>query len=669
MSSETLIGEFHYRFINICTYPDVFMSKHITILFVLIFCISIQSGYSQGFHTSSNKALKFYKEGVAAYDYLDFESAENNFREAISIDIGFYEAYMMLGELMAKQKKYSEAAVDYGKAVKIDSLFFKPVFFSLANAEMMSGDYSGALIHFNVYLAQPGMSEKNSIIAAKNVRNCEFAVVAIKNPVPFSPVNVGNSINTTDDEYWPSITVDGQTLMFTRQPNVANNPLQAGAAQEDFYISYYSANTWQEAFNAGAPLNTRQNEGAQTLSSNGNYMYFTACDRPGSFGSCDLYFSSLSDGKWTEPVNLGPPVNTSYWESTPSISADGKTLFFSSSRPGGFGGKDLWFTKVSEKNLWATPVNMGKNINTNGDEMSPFIHFDGKTLYFASDGRVGMGGFDIYLSRLINDTTWSEPQNLGYPINTNNDEMGLVIESGGQKAYFSSIRDKQNGKDIFSFNIYESARPSPVSYLKGKVFDRETGKLLKAEYELINLSTRKISIKANTDATGNFLVCLPSGFNYGINVSKPGYLFYSENFMFEGEHTVLEPFIKRIYLSPIKVGEKMQLSNVFYEVDSWELKNESLTELNNLASLLSDNKALIMEIGGYTDSTGTAEYNMVLSEKRALSVVNYLIGKGISANRLKYKGYGNTSPKGDNETAEGRKLNRRTEAKIIEMLK
>ena len=180
------------------------------------------------------------------------------------------------------------------------------------------------------------------------------------------------------------------------------------------------------------------------------------------------------------------------------------------------------------------PSKYGKTINTNGDEMSPFIHFDGKTLYFSSDGRAGMGGFDIYMTRMNDDSTWTEPQNLGYPINTYNDEMGLIIESNGQKAYFSSVRDKSNGKDIFSFDLYESARPNPVSYLKGKVYDKETGKLLKADYELINLSTGIVTIKSSTDETGNFLVCLPSGYNYGINVSKPGYLFYSENFMFEG---------------------------------------------------------------------------------------------------------------------------------------
>jgi flagellar motor protein MotB len=312
---------------------------------------------------------------------------------------------------------------------------------------------------------------------------------------------------------------------------------------------------------------------------------------------------------------------------------------------------------------------MGDKINSGGDEMSPFIHFDGKTLYFASDGRIGMGGFDIFMTRMNDDSTWTEPQNLGYPINTYNDEMGLIIEAGGQKAYFSSIRDKAAGKDIFYFNLYESIRPSPVSYLKGKVYDNVTGTLLRADYELINLSTQKVTIKSSTDAAGNFLVCLPSGYNYGINVSKSGYLFYSENFMFEGQHTAVEPYNKRIGLNPIKVGGKMQLSNVFYEIDSWQLKKESMSELINLANLLSDNKNIIIEIGGYTDSTGSADYNIALSERRALTVVNYLISIGISPEKLKYKGYGNKSPIGDNITTEGRKLNRRTEVKIIELKK
>lgn len=640
--------------------------KYRFILLLLAISTSM-CNYAQNVHTASNRAMKAYTDGVRDFDFLNFQSAEANLREAISLDKKFLEAYLMLGDLQTKQRRFSEASANYRAAVKIDSLFYKPVFFTLANAEMKSGDYQKALIHFNVYLSQEGMSEKNRHVAEKNLQNCEFALDAIKHPVLFNPESVGDGINTPDDEYWPSITADGETLIFTRQQRLDN--ASSSQSQEDFYISYYYDNKWQKAVNAGYPLNTRQNEGAQSLSSDGSYMYFTACDRQGGMGSCDIYYSAMYDGKWSEPANLRGPVNTSAWESQPSISADGRTLFFCSSRPGGFGGKDIWLSRINDKKIWSKPMNLGKSINTEGDEMSPFIHFDGKTLYFASDGRPGMGGFDIYRSTMNEDSTWGVPQNLGYPINTYNDEMGLITNSDGQIAYFSSVRDVKNGKDIFSFNLYESARPDPVSYLKGKVYDSETGALIRAEYELINLSNEKITLKSTTDGTGSFLVCLPSGYNYGINVSKAGYLFYSENFMLEGQHSMAEPFIKRINLKPIRVGEKMQLTNVFYEVDSWELRKESMLELDNLVRLLNVNKNVIIEIGGYTDSTGTAEYNLRLSEKRAMSVVNYLISKGIPSSRLKYKGYGNAAPIGDNVTSEGRKMNRRTEAKIIDQKK
>lgn len=636
---------------------------------VLISILSENQCQAQKYHTTSARALKFYKAGMTAFDYIDYINAENYFKQAIETDDSFFEAYMMLGDLLSKLKRYGEAALNYQHAVRLDSTAYMPVYFSLATAELMSGDYEKALVHYKVYLAQDKISEKNLILADRNIRNCEFAIKAVKRPVPFSPESVGEGINTGHDEYWPSITADGQTLMFTRQIRPGENVLRRGISQEDFYVSVMRESVWETAINAGSPLNTSQNEGAQSLSSDGNYMYFTACDRSGGYGSCDIFFSAFNNGRWSIPVNLGSPVNTSYWESQPSVNADGRMLFFSSNRPGGVGGKDLYFSVIRSNGKWSFPRNMGDKVNTPGDEMSPFIHFDGRTLYFASDGHPGMGGSDIFFTKMLEDTTWTEPVNLGYPINTYNDEMGLTIESGGEKAYFSSRRDDQGGKDIYSFRLHEAVQPDPVAYIRGKVSDKITGQLLVAEYELINLTTGKSVFNNKTDAGGNFLVCLPAGNNYGLNISKDGYLFYSENFMLEGTHSVFEPFIKNIKLSPFRVGERMLLANVFFEVDSWQLRKESVTELNMLSDLLKNNRELIIEIGGYTDSTGSDEHNLDLSEKRAVSVVDFLIKSGIDQKRLTHKGYGNTSPVGDNITSEGRKLNRRTEVQIIDFMK
>ncbi len=635
-------------------------------VFLLLCCFILTGNVSgQPLHTTSDKAARYYREASKGYDFFDYTGAETNLKLAVQTDDRFYEAYMLLGELFTKQRRFSEASDNYRRAVKIDSLFFPPVFFPLANAELMSGDYQRALVHYNVYLEQKNISEKNRAMASRNIKNCLFALEAMKHPVQFNPVNTGNGINTGDDEYWPSITADGQTIMFTRQGRPVEKGMRSIPPQEDFYLSFMSDKGWSAAINAGSPLNTASNEGAQSLSSDGTYMYFTACDRPGGFGSCDIYFSSHSTAKWSVPVNVGGPVNTNYWESQPSVSANGRLLFFSSNRPGGLGGKDLWYTVKDKNNRWREPVNMGSTINTEGDEMSPFIHFDGRTLYYSSDGKPGMGGFDIYFTRMNSDTTWTDPGNLGYPINTYNDETGLIIEAGGQNAFFSSARDMVNRKDIFYFTLDESIRPDPVSYMKGKVVDRETGGSLKAEYELVNISTQESVAAGSTDQSGNFLVCLPSGFNYGLNISKTGYLFYSESFMLEEDHSAIAPFIKQIGLNHIRVGEKMLLSNIFYEIDSWLLKKESVAELNYLVRLLKENMDIIAEIGGYTDSTGSDQHNLQLSEKRAQSVVDYLINSGISPVRLQSKGYGNAFPVGNNITTEGRKMNRRTEVKII----
>ena len=638
--------------------------------FIILFYITILSsipefGLAQGLHTISNKALREYNDGKQAYNYFDFTKAESYLKEAIRTDPGFYEAYLIYAEMLTDMERFEDAKVNYKKVVKLDSTFYFPAFYGLANAEIKTGDYANAAVHFRVYLENNPKSDTYISLATKGYTDCLFAIDAIKNPVKFNPVNLGDSINTRFDEYWPSITADGQTFMFTRQVDNGNSNGSLRKVQEDFYVSSLENNIWSKAMPAGLPLNTTGNEGAQTLSSNGQYMFFTACDRRDGLGRCDIYYSSFDGNTWSEPRNAGAPINSASWDSQPSINAEGRVLYFTSNRSGGMGGMDIWYSVFGLNGTWGKPVNLGGKVNTKGDEMSPFIYFDSRTLYFSSNGLAGMGGFDLYSTRMLEDSTWTEPVNLGYPINSFNDETGLVISSDGSRAYYSSKLNNERGKDLFYFDMPESLRPEPVSYLKGKVYEKITGKILTANYELINLTLGKTIVTGKTDAKGNFLVCLPFGYNYGLNVNKEGYLFYSENFKFDTVRPDTDPYIKRVALSKIEAGEKLTLYNIFFETDSWELKKESQSELDKLFVLLNSNKDLVVEIGGHTDSTGTTEHNRLLSENRAKSVVSFLKSKGITELRMKYKGYGDSLPVGDNNTSDGRQMNRRTEVKIL----
>jgi len=637
---------------------------------ILIFMIIIQpfSLMSQDLHTKSNKALKAYNNGKEAYDFINYKEAELHLIDAVEKDPRFIEAHLLLAELSRDMRKYQQAANAYRQAMIIDSTFYIPAWFGYGEVEFLSGNYTQARHNLLLYLDITGERSLNATKAKKYIEDCDFALEAIKNPVDFNPVNLGESVNTGDDEYWPAITADDNMLLFTRQNTVRRRNMLGKEYQEDFYYSYRIDGEWTVARNAGPPLNTSYNEGAQTLEAGGNYMYFTACNREDGKGGCDIYYSARTDQGWKKGINIGSPVNTRNWESQPSLTSDGLRLFFVSNRPGGYGGMDIWVSNLIKDGRWSEPANLGDIVNTPGDEMSPFIHFDGRTLYFSSNGRPCMGGFDIFMTRFnAEDGTWSEPENLGFPINTHTDEIGMVINSSGEVAYFSSKINTQQGRDLFYFEMPESLRPNPVSYLKGNVIDKLTGEKLRSTYELINLSTGKRVIQSFTDSEGDFLVCLPTGHNYGINVSSKDYLFYSENFMLEGEHSSVKPFEKTIALSPIQAGQQMSLHNVFFAFDSWELRNESLPELEKLFNLIQSNQGMVVEIGGHTDSTGSEEHNLILSEKRALEVRNYLINRGISPERLHYKGYGEKSPLYDNINEEGKRRNRRTDIRILKI--
>lgn len=635
----------------------------ITVILMIILSQCIVTG--QNYHTRSNRALKYYDQGKRDYDLLYYDRAETSLKMAVREDEGFYEAHLLLGQLYSDTGDWEKSVTHYRKAVSIDSLFFVPALYALGRAEMRTGRYTEARSNLEAYLSNPKATPRLRTEAEKMLASCRFALSFPGSFFSTEPVDVGDSVNTVLDEYWPSVTGDGQQLIFTREVKRASGYTRD--RQEDFYLSRWAndGGYWGLARNAGAPLNTAGNEGAQSISSDGRSMYFAACDRNDGYGRCDIYYSFHDGTRWSPGSNVGSPVNTVYWESQPSISPNGRMLLFVSNRPGGLGGMDIWYSVKGSDGRWGRPVNPGKIINTNGDEFSPFIYFNSRTLYFSSNGRETFGGHDIYVTNLNRDSTWTTPENLGPSVNTPADETGLVIESSGRRAYFSSIRDKNRGKDIFYIDLPESVRPEPVSYFRGTVIDKASGLPIAARYELTDLSSRIAVISSLTDSKGGFFVCLPPGYSYGLNVTADGYMIFSENFDFEEGYTSAEPYTKTIALNKVRQGEFMRMYNVFYDTDSWELLDASMPELEMLLEFLKINNTVVVEIGGHTDSDGTDEHNQVLSERRAGSVRNYLIRRGIASDRLFAHGYGETAPIADNITPAGKRLNRRTEITIL----
>lgn len=490
----------------------------------------------------------------------------------------------------------------------------------------------------------------------------------MKNPVKFQPVNLGPNVNSSWDESLASLTADNGTIVYTvNRPKDDKTICAFCLFEEDLYFAKGDSLGWRNREAFGQPIRTSYNEGAQCISPDGVYLLYTMCDADFGMGSCDLYWSKKIGNKWSRPRNFGAPVNTNVWESQPSMASDGKTIYFVSSRPGGFGGMDIWKTTMTAEGAFTAPENLGSTINTPGDDAAPFIHSDGKTLYFTSNGRVGMGGYDLYYSTLQDDGTWSEPKNLGYPINTWADEINIFINAAGTTAYMASDKvGGYGGLDLYSFELDDNLRPNPVTYIKGVVKDAETGAPLEALVEMVDLNSKQTLTSVKSDIqTGEYLACIQTGSNVMLNVSNPGYPFYSENFQIEKSYTVLSPYLKDIALQKADVGTVVVLKNIFFDFDKSDLQPASFVELDVLVDYLTHNKVNI-EIGGHTDNQGTDEYNDRLSEERAKAVYEYLLSHGITADRLSYRGYGKRQPIADNNTEEGRAANRRTEFKIVQ---
>jgi len=584
----------------------------------------------------------------------------------------------------------------FEKSLSLKADAFADTKFQLAKAYQFNYDFDKALQLLNEYKRSLSPGELSAAAGAieKRVQECKNGKELVKSPVRVFIDNLGATVNSIYREYAPLINADETVLFFTSR---RDNTTGGGEAEdglgyyEDIYYTEKVGGEWTTPKNPPNPLNSNDHDATVGLSPDGQ----TLLVYKGNSGNGDIFECHLKGTTWTAPEKLNKNINTIYHESSASISSDGKILYFVSDKPDGYGGRDIYFSTLDKNGKWEPARNIGTAINTPYDEEGVFIHPDGKTLYFSSQGHNSMGGYDIFKS--VNDNgVWSQPVNLGYPINTTGDDVNFSISASGVHGYYMSVRaDGYGDRDLYLITFIGPEKPlvnntednllasvaqpvnetviekpveikeNQVTLLKGIVMDDITLAPLGATIDITDNERNEIigTFESNS-ATGKYLVSLPSGKNYGIAVKAPDYLFHSENIIIPPTTSYRE-VEKDIKLKKVAVGSSIVLKNIFFDFDKSTLRSESIPELERLLKFMNDFLSVKIEISGHTDNIGTAAYNKTLSENRAKSVVDYLIGKGIDENRMTYKGLGFDQPLSTNDTEEGRQLNRRTEFKIV----
>lgn len=610
--------------------------------------------HSQELSTTSRKAEKLYYKADKKYKERDFRSALELLEEAASKDPDFFEAYARMGSLYNALGQLDSVYSKFEHYLKVAPDPISSVLEKMAYMAFDKGDYQFSTNYLELFLDRVPEKRQDREITLLS-HSLSFASKELDNPRKIVITELPEEVNRFDLQYLPTMTVDKNTLIYTKR-NVPSD-------DEDIVVSYFLNGKWSLAQSISGRINTSLNEGACTISADGRTMIFTACDRKNSYGSCDLFLSRKTGENWSRPKNLGKTVNSKYWESQPSLSADGSTLYFVSNRPGGYGGRDIWVTR-SVNDRWTTPKNLGKEVNTFKDETTPFIHFSGQSLFFSSNGIPGMGGFDLFKT-IKTDTSWMKPVNLGYPINSFRDEVALLVSSEGEEGFFA--KEIQKGRDIIdskivSFRLPERIRPPKSSYVVGKVVGEAMQKPLKASIQVVDLLSGEVLYSNFSDSlTGQFYMVLPTDRELGGYVKKKGYLY--EDFSFRTGVDCSDSLL--IELARIAVGKSLVLRNIYFETNSYLLDEKSEVEINNVLNLLDANPGIIIQIEGHTDNVGGDDYNLTLSEQRAREVYKALLSKGIIEERLSYKGYGATQPLLPNNSILNRQSNRRIEFRVI----
>lgn len=634
----------------------------------------------------SKKAEKLYQKAIEELQSNNYREANELLNQSIEIDPEYLQALWVIADV--NTRSYNRTAIEtnaiesYQKIIQTCPSFKNYVtYLKLGNLYYDDTMYAKAGEMYDAFLSAKTdkTSEKDYNFAEERLKYSKFYSDVYGKKIPFNPRAIGG-ITTDKDEYLPYITPDNEYAYFTRRyPERRVGAVQGDDRIEKFMIA---ERTSPNGFTVGnalpSPFNEQPNEGGACLTIDNKELYYTRCILQNQYFNCDICYSRYEGGAWSEIETLSENINyPDTWESMPTISSDGKTLIFVSDRKGGQGGFDLYMSTKNEEGKWSKAVNMGPAINTAGNEKSPFLHSDSKTLYFSSadretenqvfPGHLGLGAYDIFYTRLDGKNSWTAPKNIGYPINTEESELGFFVSTDGKTGYFA--KSKFLGQDdwnIYAFDLYQEAQPEKVLFIKGELKDEESKQVMSnASIEIKNVQTKEITAIPVDRETGKYAAVVLFNSDFTMTVKQEGYT-YVTKYISENDKTFQIPVNVNVNMQAIQVGKSYNLDDIYFDTDKDNLTESSKRVIEGFYEFLKENPKVKVEIQGHTDNVGSDEYNQKLSESRAMTVYNLLISMGISSQRLKFKGYGEAKPIADNSTEDGRSKNRRTVFVITE---
>ncbi|MFN5317793.1 MAG: OmpA family protein [Bacteroidia bacterium] len=651
-----------------------------------------KKGYKDAVNNIETGDSYFYNGDYTMYIAIDYYLKANTFNPN-NAQLNF-----KLGRCYLNSPNKYKSLDFLTKAYSLDPNVDPHITLYLAEAYHLNHDFDNAIKYYNLYRAVPDKLE--DINPDKRITECNEGKKLIANPARVIIENMGPVVNSKYREYAAVISADEAIMFFTSRRDNTTGKLIAddGMYFEDIYTTTKQNNIWTPPIALPSPINGKEHDATVALSNDGQKLFIYSDD---GNNKGDILISRLEGDRWSKPESAGGrSINTEFSEIHACFSYDEKAIYFVSNKPdGSLGGFDIYVTRLGADGKWQAAENLGPAINTPYDEDAVFMHPDGKSLYFSSKGHKTMGSFDIFKS-VYENGRWSEPENLGYPINSADKDAFFVVSASGKHGYYASAKMDAIGEtDIYRITLLgpekdpilatedqlllsssvtfrdaltietkdtKSKLSSNVTILKGIVVDALSKTPLEAMIVITdNEKNEVVATFQSNSKSGKYLISLPSGRNYGIAVTLEDYLFYSENIDLPASKTYQE-IDKDIELSKLEVGQKIVLRNIFYDFNKSSLRDQSISELDRLTKLLETNPAMRIEISSHTDNVGSAAYNEKLSLSRAESVVDYLVNKkGIKKERLEFKGYGFTQPIAPNDTDQGRQLNRRTEFKIL----